>query len=150
QAAAMTMNNKAKLVQFRGNVAVRLVPQRGQTLAAGRDARQPLDIRSEELDVDDGAKAAHFKGKVAAVQGETMLQTPYLMVKYEGKAAGLASTPEASASSDAGKDGTRVTFVWARSGVEVTAGTDRRIVSELADFDIAADTALFAGNVVAT
>ena len=156
QAAAMTMHNKTKLVQFRGNVAVRLVPQQGQTLSqtlgTGKGARQPVDIRAEELDIDDAAKAAHFRGKVVAVQGETMLQAPYLMVKYEGKAAdGLASGAEPSAGKDAGKEaGTRVTFLWARNGVEVTAGTDRRITSELADFDIAADTALFAGNVVAT
>jgi len=151
QAAAMTMLNKSKLVQFRGNVTVRLVPQQGQGLAAGRDARQPVDIRSEELDVDDAAKTAHFRGKVVAVQGETMLQAPYLMVKYEGKAAsGLASAADATPAKGAGSDGARVTFLWARNGVEVTAGTDRRIVSDLADFDVTADTALFAGNVVAT
>lgn len=151
QAAAMTMLNKSKLVQFRGNVTVRLLPQQGQGLASGRDARQPVDIRSEELDVDDAAKTAHFRGKVVAVQGETMLQAPYLMVKYEGKAAsGLAPAADATPAKGAGSDGAHVTFLWARNGVEVTAGTDRRIVSDLADFDVTADTALFAGNVVAT
>ena len=154
QASAMTMHNKTKLVEFRGNVAVRLVPQQGQTLSqtlgTGKDARQPVDIRAEELDIDDAAKAAHFRGKVVAVQGETTLQAPYLMVKYEGKAAsGLASAAEGAAKG-AGNEGTRVTFLWARNGVEVTAGTDRRITSDLADFDISADTALFAGSVVAT
>lgn len=150
QAASMTMHNKTKLVQFRGNVAVRLLPQQGQGLATGRDARQPVDIRSEELDIDDGAKAAHFRGKVVAVQGETMLQAPYLMVKYEGKAASGLTSGTDGAATGAGNDGARVTFLWARNGVEITAGTDRRITSDLADFDIAADTALFAGNVVAT
>ena len=156
QALAMTMHNKTKLVQFRGNVAVRLVPQQGQslgqTLGTGKDARQPVDVRAEELDIDDAAKAAHFRGKVVAVQGETMLQAPYLMVQYEGKASdGLASTAEPSAGKETtSKQGTRVTFLRARNGVEVTAGTDRRIASDLADFDLAADTALFAGNVVAT
>ena len=147
QAASMTMSTKTKLVQFRGNVGVRLIAQ-GQSLGAAKDAQHPVDIRSEELDIDDAAKTAHFKGKVVAVQGETMLQTPYLMVKYEGKAgAAMASTPAAK---EAGKDGgSRVTFLWARNGVDVTAGTDRRITSEMADFDVAADTALFVGNVVA-
>jgi LPS export ABC transporter protein LptC len=159
QAAAMTMNNKTKLVQFRGDVSVRLVPQQGQGfgqglgqgLGTGRDARQPVKIRAEELDVDDAAKVAHFRGKVVAVQGETMLQAPYLMVKYEGKAAdGLGSTAQPSADKDTGTQGTRVTFLWARNGVEVTAGSDRRITSNLADFDLAADTAKFEGKVVAT
>ena len=151
QASAMTMSTKTRLVQFRKDVVVRLVPQPGQSLGTGEDARQPVDVRSEELDVDDAAKNAHFRGKVVAVQGATMLQAPYLMVKYEGKAAaGLAATPQAPAGKDTGKDGARVTFLWARNGVEVTAGDDRRITSELADFDVAANTALFAGNVVAT
>src|SRR5262245_25291960 len=155
QASAMTMHNKTKLVQFRGNVTVRLVPQQGQTLSqtlgTGKDARQPVDIRAEELDVDDAGKVAHFRGKVVAVQGETMLQAPYLMVKYEGKAAdGLAPAAGPSPDKDLGKQGTRVTYLWARNGVEVTAGTDRRITSDLADFDLAADTAKFEGNVEAT
>jgi lipopolysaccharide export system protein LptA len=34
--------------------------------------------------------------------------------------------------------------------VEITAGHDRRIVSDLADFDVTAETALFQGRVVAT
>jgi lipopolysaccharide export system protein LptA len=171
QAAAMIMNNRTRLVQFRGNVAVRLVPQQGQGIGAGlgsggKDARQPVDVRSDELDVDDAAKTAHFRGdKVVAVQGETMLQAPYLMVKYEGKAAAaLGAGAEAPAAKEAGaeagreagkeagaaKESTKVTFLWVRNGVEITAGSDRRIVSDTADFDVAADTALFLGKVVAT
>ncbi len=160
QAGSMAMNTKTKLVQFRGQVSVRLVPQQGQTLGAGKDARRPVDIRSEELDIDDAAKTAHFRGHVVAMQGETLLQAPYLMVKYEGKAgamAGMATAPAAgqdtAGKGTAGNDkdgGARVTFLWARNGVEVISGPDRRIVSELADFDVAGETALFDGNVVAT
>jgi lipopolysaccharide transport protein LptA len=154
QAAAMTMSTKTRLAQFRGDVNVRLVAQGGQGFGTGRDARQPVDLRSAELDVDDAAKTAHFREKVVAIQGETMLQTPYLMVKYEGKAAaGLGSpapaAPAPETGKEAGKDSARVTFLWARNGVEITSGNDRRITSELADFDVAADTALFAGSVVA-
>jgi lipopolysaccharide export system protein LptA len=144
-ASAMTMNTKTKLVQFRGAVAVRLVPT-AQTTGIG-DARQPVDVNSEELDVDDAQKTAHFRGKVVAIQGDTMLQAPYLMIKYEGKAsAALAS----GAKGAAGQEGGRVTFLWVRNGVEITAGNDRRITSEAADFDVVADTALFVGQVVVT
>jgi lipopolysaccharide transport protein LptA len=146
QAASMTIDTKSRLSQFRGEVSVRLVAS-AQKTGIGGDVRQPVDVRSEELDVDDGQKTAHFRGKVVAMQGETMLQAPYLMVKYEGKAAaGLASTPKAPD----GQAGARVTFLWARNGVEITAGNDRRITGELVDFDVAADTALFQGKVVAT
>lgn len=152
QAAALTMHTKTRLAQFRGDVSVRLVPQKGQTLGAGADARRPVDIRAEELDLDDNAKTAHFRGKVVAMQGDTILQAPYLMVKYEGRAAdGLGASAEGPAGKEPGKSGSaRVTFLWARNGVEISAGDDRRIVSELADFDVAAETALFTGNVVAT
>ena len=150
QAASMTMGTKTKLVQFRGGVNVRLVPQQGQALAAGKDARQPVDIRAEELDVDDAAKTAHFRGEVVAIQGETMLQTPSLLINYEGKAAAaLAAEGEGAKTAKAKEGGTRVTFLRAREGVEITAGQDRRITSDLADFDVAAETALFQGRVVA-
>jgi lipopolysaccharide export system protein LptA len=69
------------------------------------------------------------------------------MVKYEGKAAAaLDSTVKASD----GQAGARVTFLLARNGVDISAGNDRRITSELVDFDVAADTAMFQGKVVAT
>jgi lipopolysaccharide transport protein LptA len=152
QAAAMTMYNKTRLLEFRGNVAVRLLPQQGQTIGIGKDTRQPVDIRAEELDINDAERTAHFRGKVVAIQGETMLQAPYLLVKYEGKAAGgLGAPSDAPARAGAGGEGrAQVTFLWARNGVEITAGADRRITSDLVDFDVAADTATFAGNVVAT
>ena len=145
QASAMTMNTKTKAVAFRGAVAVRMVPGAQGPVALGKDPRQPVDIYSDELDVDDAQKTAHFRSNVAATQGETTLKTPYLFVKYEGKAAGMSTAaPQAGAS---GQSNTRVTNLWARNGVEVIAGADRRITSELADFDAAADTALFVGKV---
>jgi lipopolysaccharide export system protein LptA len=151
QAASMTMNTKTKLVELRGGVTVRLIPQKEQTLAAGKDSRHPVDVRAEELDIDDASKTAHFRGEVVAIQGETMLQTPSLKIKYEGKAAS-ALGGGAGSDKDAARQpqgGTRVTFLWARDGVEITAGNDRKITSDLADFDVTAETALFDGNVVA-
>jgi lipopolysaccharide transport protein LptA len=144
QASAMTMHTKTKAVAFRGEVSVRMLPGAQGPVALGKDPRQPVDIYSDELDIDDAQKTAHFRSKVVATQGDTTLKTPYLFVKYEGKAAaGLSSaTPQPGEQS-----GSRVTFMWARNGVEVVAGADRRITSELADFDAKAETALFAGRV---
>ena len=115
------------------------------TVALGKDPRQPVDIYAEELDIDDAQKTAHFRGKVVATQGDTTLKTPYLFVKYEGKAA--AGPAIGCSRSRESKAARRVTFLWARNGVDVTAGTDRRITSDLADFDAKAETALFVGNV---
>jgi LPS export ABC transporter protein LptC len=152
QAARMVMNTKTSLAQFRGEVAVQLVPSASQAgIAAGKDARQPISIHSEELDFDDAQKTAHFRGNVGAVQGDTMLNTPYLFAKYEGKAmSALGSDQQQPAASEPGGKGARVTLLWARNGVEVTIGDDRRVTSDIADFDVAADTALFVGNVNVT
>jgi LPS export ABC transporter protein LptC/lipopolysaccharide transport protein LptA len=146
QAASMVMNTKTHLTKFKGSVAVRMMPASSQTtLAVGKDARAPVDINSEELDVDDTRKTAHFRGNVSALQGDTMLNTPYLFVKYEGKGSGMLG---AEKSPDPAADkGARVKFLWARNGVDLTMSGDRRVTSELADFDVAADTAMFAGRV---
>ncbi len=144
QASAMTMHTKTKAVAFRGEVSVRMLPGAQGPVALGKDPRQPVDIYSDELDIDDAQKTAHFRSKVVATQGDTTLKTPYLFVKYEGKAAaGLTSAAPQAAE----QGSSRVTFRWARNGVEVVAGTDRRITSDLADFDAKAETALFVGKV---
>jgi lipopolysaccharide transport protein LptA len=149
QASAMTMNTKTRAIAFRGAVSVRMLPGAQGPVALGRDPRQPIDVYAEELDIDDAQKTAHFRGNVVATQGDTTLKTPYLFVKYEGKAAsglpGTAGTEQTGAEAKA-----RVTFLWARNGVDITAGTDRRITSDLADFDATAETALFVGNVHVT
>lgn len=146
QAASMEMNTKTNFTKFRGSVAVRMMPTSSQTtLAVGRDARQPVDINSEELDVDDAQKTAHFRGNVSALQGDTMLNTPYLFVKYEGKSSGMLGGDKAA--EPASDKGARVKFLWARNGVDLTMSGDRRVVSEIADFDVEGDTALFAGKV---
>jgi lipopolysaccharide transport protein LptA len=129
-------------------VSVRLVAS-AQTAGIGSDKGKPVDVRSEELDVDDAQKTAHFRGKVVALQGDTMLQAPYLMVKYEGKAAAALDSKPKAPDGKADKEGARVTFLWVRNGAEITAGNDRRITCELVDFDVAADTALFQGKVIA-
>ena len=144
QASAMTMHTKTKAVAFRGEVSVRMLPGAQGSVALGKDPRQPVDIYSDELDIDDAQKTAHFRSKVVATQGDTTLKTPYLFVKYEGKAAGGLS---AAAPQPGEQSGSRVTLMWARNGVEVVAGTDRRITSDLADFDAKAETALFVGKV---
>ena len=147
-AAAMTIDTKTKAVAFRGAVSVRLLPGAQGPVALGRDPRQPVDIYAEELDIDDAQKTAHFRGNVVATQGDTTLKTPYLFVKYEGKSG--AGLPGVAASPGGEQGNTRVTFLWARNGVDITAGTDRRVTSDLADFDVVADTALFTGNVHVT
>jgi len=146
--ASMTMRTDTKETTFVGDVAVHLKASTpvGATTpvtpAFGRDARQPVDVTSEQLYVNDAAKTAQFMGGVVAVQGDSTLKTPELHLAYEGKAASEL------AGADAQQESSRLSRLIAKSGAVVTIGADRRVTSDEAEFDAKADTALFTGNVV--
>jgi lipopolysaccharide transport protein LptA len=146
----MTMRTDTKETTFVGNVAVHLrasTPAGGTTPvtpAFGRDSRQPVDVTSEQLYVNDAAKTTLFMGGVVAVQGDATLKTPELHVAYEGKAASELANADAQQTQEA----SRLSRLVAKNGAVVTMGTDRRVASEEAEFDAKADTALFTGNVV--
>lgn len=147
QGASMTLRTVTKEATFVGDVKVRLAPSAGQeaALGVGRDARQPVDVTSDQLYVNDASKVAMFAGKVVAVQGDSKLAAPELHATYEGKAAAdLVTSSDPSQSSD----GSRLTRLAAKGGSVVTVGTDRRIASDRVDFDAKADTALFSGGVL--
>jgi len=146
--ASMTMRTDTKETTFVGDVTAHLKAATpvGATApvtpAFGRDSRQPVDVTSEQLYVNDAAKTARFMGSVVAVQGDSTLKTPELHIAYEGKAASEL------ASADAQQESSRLSRLVAKSGSVVTIGADRRVTSDEAEFDAKADTALFTGNVV--
>ena len=148
--ATMTMRTDTKETTFVGDVAVHLkasTPAGGTTPvtpAFGRDSRQPVDVTSEQLYVNDVAKTALFMGGVVAVQGDSTLKTPELHVAYEGKAA----SELVGADAQQPQESSRLSRLVAKNGAVVTIGTDRRVTSDEAEFDAKADTALFTGNVV--
>ena len=148
--ATMTMRTDTKETTFVGDVAVHLkasTPAGGTTPvtpAFGRDSRQPVDVTSEQLYVNDVAKTALFMGGVVAVQGDSTLKTPELRLAYEGKAA----SELASADAQQPQESSRLSRLVAKNGAVVTIGADRRVTSDEAEFDAKADTALFTGNVV--
>jgi LPS export ABC transporter protein LptC len=149
--ATMTMRTDTKETTFVGNVAVHLKTSTPAgatspvTPAFGRDSRQPVDVTSEQLYVNDTAKTALFMGSVVAVQGDSTLKTPELHVAYEGKAASELANADPQ---QQGQDSSRLSRLVAKNGAVVTIGADRRVTSEEAEFDAKADTALFTGNVV--
>jgi LPS export ABC transporter protein LptC/lipopolysaccharide transport protein LptA len=150
----MTMRTDTKETTFLGNVRVHLVSagQPGSGAAAapvtpafGRDSRQPVDVTSEKLYVNDTSKTALFTGNVVAVQGDATLRSPELHVAYEGKAAADMVT---AGPQQQGEEGSRLSRLVAKNGAVVTIGIDRRVAGDEADFDAKADTALFTGNVL--
>jgi LPS export ABC transporter protein LptC/lipopolysaccharide transport protein LptA len=145
RSAGMTLKTDTQEATFQGNVIVRLVGSGGQGVGGfGRDARQPIEVNADRLDVNDASKTARFTGTVKAVQGESTLKSPELTVTYEGKAASaqLSGPPKSD------EQASRLSRLVASKGAEITAGGDRRVTSEQVDFDAKADTALFTGGVV--
>ena len=160
-ANSMDFSTDKRVGQFRGNVTLRLTQTPSTTgarpsIGLGGDARQPVDIRAQEFDIDDLKSLADFRGQVVARQGETQLTAPELHVTYEGQAsaqAGFDGTPAApvaqpaTSAAPAPTSGAQMSRLIARTGVILTAGTDRRVTADIVDFDVKADTALFTGNV---
>ena len=156
-ANTMDFSTDTRAGKFRGNVALRLsqTPSANgaqPSIGLGGDARQPVEIHAQEFDIDDLKSLADFRVNVVAQQGETQLTAPELHVIYEGHPqTGLEGAPVAPAGAPAGADpGAQLSRLTARNGVVLTAGTDRRVVSDSVDFDVKADTALFNGNVELT
>ena len=152
QGATMTMRNDTREATFVGAVKAHLVsadqPGKGTPSPAGfgRDTKNPIDVTSEQLYVNDMAKTALFMGKVVAVQGEATLKAPELHIAYEGRAAADAMT--ASAQPQQPEDASRLSRLVAKDGVVVTVGADRRVSSDQVEFDAKEDTAVFLGNVL--
>lgn len=161
-ANAMDFSTDKRVGQFRGNVTLRLTQTPSSATGArpsiglGGDGRQPVDIRAQEFDIDDLKSMADFRGQVVARQGETQLTAPELHVTYEGQASAQAGfdgtpapplAPASAGAAPAASSGAQMSRLIARTGVVLTAGTDRRVTAEIVDFDVKADTALFTGNV---
>jgi LPS export ABC transporter protein LptC/lipopolysaccharide transport protein LptA len=152
QGSAMTLRTDTREATFVGDVRTHLVSSaqpgaqaRAATPAFGADSRQPIDVTSEQLYVNDNAKTALFMGQVVAVQGESILKAPELQVTYEGApAAELAG----SATPQQPGEGSRLSRLVAKDGTVVTMGADRRVSSDQVDFDAKADTAVFTGKVL--
>ena len=146
-----------KIGHFSNNVTLRLIQQAAPgaaqpSISLGGDQRQPVDIRSRDLDIDDGKSIADFKGQVVATQGETQLTAPFLHVTYEGhatldQAAGQTAASAAPSTTQPAATGSQLSRLEAYPGIVITAGVDRRLIADRVDFDVKADTALFTGNV---
>lgn len=118
---------------------------------------QPIEVRSDTLDVDDDIKLAQFRRDVIARQGDATLEAPELDVTYEGKTALSGGEGQAApAAAGKGADGkgpddgtTKLKTVKARGGV-TTRNKDDTAVGATLDYDAATETAVMTGDVVLT
>jgi lipopolysaccharide transport protein LptA len=106
---------------------------------------EPIDVKSEQLEVDDIAKTAQFRRDVIARQGDAVLQAPELDIAYEGRSA----MSESAAQPREGGAQTKLKAIAARGGVVMTSKDDRAEASTL-DYDAASERARLAGEVVLT
>ena len=127
RSAGMNLKTDTQQATFEGNVIVRLVGSGGQGVGGfGRDARQPIEVNADRLDVNDASKTARFTGSVTATQGESTLKSPELTVTYEGKAA----SAQLSGPPNPDEQASRLSRLVASNGAVITASGDRRVKSE--------------------
>jgi lipopolysaccharide transport protein LptA/LPS export ABC transporter protein LptC len=149
----MTLHNKTRMLAFVDSVEAHLVPKEPPAGAPAKAnsggaplisaGNGPIDITASRLDIDDTAKTATFSGRVRAVQGDAVLETDTLEVKYEGEPAG-ASTAAAA------PPGTKIRRIGSRSPVVMTRAPQDRVTSQSLDFDAVSEVAVLTGDVVMT
>ncbi len=112
-------------------------PVTGFSGIGGDNAKKPINIESDRLEVDDKKHVAIFTGNVSATQGDYNLQSPRLEVTYEkqeqaegqNKAAPPKSKPEKpadTAAADPFSNG-QIKFIHAAGGkVVVTCAKDEQ------------------------
>lgn len=172
RADAMDFLTKARKGTYTGNVIVDLKPSeppaapgaapgatpekepgpKQNALGFGANSRDPITVRAERLDIDDGARRADFLGQVTAVQGETKIDAETLHLDYEGQPAKASNSPGAKKDQiasllDPGQSTGRLRRMQAHNNVVITSAQDRRISANAADFDVLADKAVLTGNV---
>ncbi len=166
----MVLNSKSKQSTFTEDVHVRMKsnqpapPANGAPPAAPKTAAmpglaansgQPIEVKSERLDIDDNAKTALFKQNVIAKQGDAILEAPELDVLYEGNASagGAQKKPATAADATPAASGaepqSKLKLIKARGGVAMT-NKDDHATAETLDYDAATERATLKGNVVMT
>ena len=116
------------------------------------DPSAPIDVEADQLDVDDAAKVAVFRGDVHALQGGFGIKSAELYAYYEG-GGGLADvTSSASSPSDPAKPATstQLTRIEAKRDVVVTSKDGQTAKGDRADFDAKTNMATVSGDVLLT
>ncbi len=163
--AAQIFTQEARAI-FTNNVRAHLErqPQADQATPAASgtfagfsaDSKKPIDITSDQLEIEDHKKTATFRHNVIAVQGETNLKTEEMVVTYTSSddaakpATQDGAQPEnaPAQASSTGMAGADVRYVEARGNVVITSKDNQTATGDNALFDMKAQTVLLTGNVV--
>jgi lipopolysaccharide export system protein LptA len=135
-------------------------PVTGFTSIGGDNAKKPINIESDRLEVDDKKHVAIFSGNVSATQGDFNLKAPRLEVTYEkqeqaegqNKAAppkSKQSKPADTAAADPLSSG-QIKFIHATGGkVVVTSAKDEQeVTGDDAVYDVKGQKVVMTGKEV--
>jgi lipopolysaccharide export system protein LptA len=113
------------------------------------DNGQPVDVKSDSLEVHQNEQRAVFIGNVVATQGESVLRSDRLVVFYVNTQEGgpAEAGKPAAASSTAPSQASAVKRLEASGGVVVTS-KDQKATGSTGVFDMTTNLATLDGNVV--
>lgn len=104
----------------------------------GSSNGQPIEIESNELQVEDKTKVATFIGNVVVVQGDTRLETARLKVFYDGD--GNSGAQPATAQQE-------ISRLEAAGGVHISS-KDQTATGDAANFDMKREVMVMTGREV--
>ena len=118
-------------------------PVAAQTFSAsfagfGSSNGEPIEIESNELQVEDKTKVATFIGNVVVVQGDTRLETARLKVFYDG--GGNSGAQPATAQQE-------ISRLEAAGGVHISS-KDQTATGDAANFDMKREVMVMTGREV--
>jgi lipopolysaccharide export system protein LptA len=99
----------------------------------GSNEREPIQIEAKELQVQDKNQSAVFSGDVVVTQGDAVLKTQRLVVRYDGSAAGGVNQKIASLEA---------------SGRVYISSKDQTATGERASFDMKRELMVMTGKQV--
>jgi lipopolysaccharide export system protein LptA len=126
----------------------------GFSSLSSADSKQPIDIESDQLEVDDKRHMAIFSGNVSATQGDNNLKAPRLEVFYDTKgqtATGKAGSAVKAASGPTDPiTGGQIKRIHAMGGkVVVTSTKDQQeAIGDDAEYDVKAQQITMTGKEV--
>jgi lipopolysaccharide export system protein LptA len=115
------------------------------------DAKKPVDIQADWLEVDDKKQVATFRGNVVAKQGDYTIRAKELIVVYTSaqQKKPPAGQVEQAAAKTAGQPGADIKFIEVKGNVAVTSARDNQNAkANNGTFDVKAQTITLFDDVV--
>lgn len=112
------------------------------------DPNAPINIQADQLEINDAAKVATFRGNVTADQGGVIINCAELNAYYKGEA-GLADVTRTADTGAPGKKAqTELTRIEAKTNVFITSSEGRTASGDSAEFNAKTNVVTMGGDVV--